>query len=258
MQFDIRATLDYTMAQPTDILLQIEAASIPGQRVAQASLDLSPSDRVARVAAHDGIGERLWLRATDRLTADYRARLTIDRHRPDWPGLDRTPLHRLSGETVQYLMGSRYCPSDLFDKFVEAEFAGIDGGALVAAMRDWIAAHFRYVPGASTSTTTALESFVRREGICRDYAHVLITLVRAAGIPARMASVYAPRVTPQDFHAVAEVFLADVWHLVDATGMAEADEMAIIGIGRDAADIAFLTAYGDVFMQAQRVEVSAV
>ena len=68
--------------------------------------------------------------------------------------------------------------------------------------------------------------------------------------PARFASVYAPDVTPQDFHAVAEVFLADptceggAWHLVDATGMASAGEIAKIGIGRDAADVSFLTSYG--------------
>ena len=82
---------------------------------------------------------------------------------------------------------------------------------------------------------------------------MLITLARAAAIPERFASVYAPDVTPQDFHAVAEVFLADssggpnrggAWHLVDATGMADAGEIAKIGIGRDAADVSFLTSYG--------------
>ena len=125
-------------------------------------------------------------------------------------------------------------------------------------MRDWVHSHLSYVPGVSTSDTTAADTFIRRQGICRDYAHVLITLVRAAGIPARIASVYALGVEPQDFHAVAEVFLGGEWHLVDATGMAREAAMAKIGIGRDAADIAFLTAYGSAVLNSQSVQVQAV
>ncbi|RYD48080.1 MAG: transglutaminase family protein, partial [Sphingomonadales bacterium] len=109
--------------------------------------------------------------------------------------------------------------------------------------------------GVSNAETTAVDTFVRRQGICRDYAHVLITLVRASGIPARIASVYALGVDPPDFHAVAEVFLGGEWHLVDATGMAEEAAMAKIGIGRDAADVAFLTAYGDAELVSQSVVV---
>src|SRR3546814_14959125 len=74
-------------------------------------------------------------------------------------------------------------------------------------MRDWIENRFTYVSGAGNSETGALDSFVERRGVCRDYTHVMIALARAAHIPARMASVYALRVAPQDFHAVAEVYL---------------------------------------------------
>ena len=132
------------------------------------------------------------------------------------------------------------------------------------AMRDWIAENFTYAPGSSHSATTALESFVERRGVCRDYAHVLITLARASAIPARYASVYAPNVSPQDFHAVAEVFLADptgpggTWHLVDATGMAQAGEMAKIGIGRDAADVSFLSSYGSLEIACKTIAVVIV
>ena len=109
--------------------------------------------------------------------------------------------------------------------------------------------------GSSQLETTALDTFVRREGVCRDYAHLLITLARAAAIPARFASVYAIGVDPPDFHAVAEVFLGGEWHLVDATGMASEGEMAKIGIGRDAADVAFLSAFGRCEMIEQKVDV---
>jgi len=257
MRLSIQASLDYTLEHPTDILLQLEAAGIPEQAIEFARLDLSEVQHFARVPAHDAIGERIWIRVQGRLTVEYQATVAINRLLTDCLQLPRVEPHRLPGETVQYLMGSRYCQSDLFASFVDSEFAGLDGGARVLAIRDWIEGRFTYTPGVSNSETTAMESFVRREGVCRDYAHVLITLVRACGIPARMASVYALGVNPQDFHAVAEVFLGGEWHLVDATGMAKEGAMAKIGIGRDAADVSFLTAYGFAAFNAQSVLVTA-
>ena len=165
------------------------------------------------------------------------------------------PLPALPGEAVKYLMPSRYCQSDLFDGFVEAEFGKLSGGARVAAMRKWIETNLSYVRGSSDERTTVMETFVERRGICRDYAHLMITLARASGMPARMVSVYAPDVTPPDFHAVAEVFVGGEWRLVDATGMAEPDTMVRIGVGRDAADVAFLIVYGENELKKQKVAV---
>ncbi|WP_404337678.1 transglutaminase family protein [Sphingomonas sp. MMS12-HWE2-04] len=257
MKLLVQTHLDYSFDAPTDVLLQLEVAHIPEQTVEHAHIDLSPCEHFARVQAQDLIGERIWVRTGERLVVDYTATVSIDRVLTDCLDLPKVEPHRLPGETVQYLMGSRYCPSNEFQTFVEAEFGSLSGGARVMAMRDWIENSFSYVPGVSNSETTALDSFVRRQGICRDYAHVLITLVRASGIPARIASVYALGVEPQDFHAVAEVFLGGEWHMVDATGMAQEYAMAKIGVGRDAADVAFLTAYGWANFNRQQVTVQA-
>lgn len=255
MKLSIHVTLDYQLPHPSDVLLQLEAAMIPEQTILQAHIDVTPCEHFARVPAHATIGERIWLRIQGPLKVDYRATVEISRILTDYAGLAKVPPHQLPGETVDYLMPSRYCPSDQFQTFVDAEFGGLHGGQQVMAMRDWVQSHFTYVPGVSASDTTALETFVRRQGVCRDYAHVLITLVRAAGIPARIASVYALGVEPQDFHAVAEVFLGGEWHLIDATGMAREAAMAKIGVGRDAADVAFLTAYGQAVLNSQQVTV---
>lgn len=255
MKLSVQSRLDYSFEAPTDVLLQLEVAHIPEQRVERAHIEVSSNAHFARVAAQDLIGERIWVQAEGRLTVEYAATVSIQRILTDCRDLPRIEPRHLPGETVQYLMGSRYCPSDQFQTFVDAEFAGLEGGRRVLAMRDWIEQNFAYTPGVSTSDTTALDSFVRRQGICRDYAHVLITLVRASGIPARIASVYALGVEPQDFHAVAEVFLGGEWHLVDATGMAEEKAMAKIGVGRDAADVSFLTAYGPAVLNQQFVKI---
>lgn len=239
--------------QPTDILLQFEAAAIPEQQLAEVVTELSATTNMARVPAHDGIGERIWVQAEGEFSVLHRAKVELDRLTGDIAPLDQLAPHDLPGEAVEYLLDSRYCPADRFQSFVSEEFGTLTGGAAVTAMHDWIAQHLTYTPGSSGPNTTALDSFVERHGVCRDYAHILVTFARAAGIPARYVSCYAPRVTPQDFHAVAEVFLADpatpgggCWHLLDATGMAWADEIVKIGVGRDAADVSFLTSFGQV------------
>lgn len=258
MKLEISASLNYRLSEPVDLMLQIEAADGHGQRVLETSLDLGTPEFVARVPAADGICEPIWLRAEGRLRAEYRARVEIARPDTDLGALAAVPLHRLPAEAIPYLNESRYCPSNKFHAFVERRFGDHEGGAKIGRMRDWIESRFTYVAGASDAETGALDSFVERRGVCRDYAHVMIALARAAHIPARMASAYALRVAPQDFHAVAEVYLDGDWHLVDATGMARASEMARICVGRDAADISFLTAYRDIAFVSQSVKVERV
>lgn len=258
MNLEITVQLDYAFERACDVLLQLEAAAIPEQHIRQAHFAVHPGVDYARVPAQDHIGERIWLRAEGRLVVDYRAIVSIERKVSKYAVLPSLPPHRLPGETVQYLLPSRYCPSHQFTDFVEAEFGTLDGGAKISAIRDWIAGHLSYVPGASGIETTATDTFHDGKGVCRDYAHLLITLARAGEIPARIASVYAPGVNPPDFHAVAEVFLGGAWHLVDATGMASETEMAKIGIGRDSGDVAFLTAFGPLVMNSQSVAVTAL
>lgn len=261
MAISISTRLDYEFASPTDFLLQIEAAAIPEQNIQAGKLTTTPTEHFSRVPAQDLIGERIWLRHEGSFTAEYVGQVEIRRMLGGIETMAMVPPHQLPGETVQYLMDSRYCPASRLQEFVGAEFSGVSGGALVAAMRDWIARHYRYAPGSSDSRTTALDSFVERRGVCRDYAHSLIAMARAAAIPARFVSGYAPDVKPQDFHAIAEVFLAapdgqgGAWHLIDATGMAQASEIAKIAVGRDAADCSFLTCYGPAELKNKQISV---
>ncbi|MEO0032275.1 MAG: hypothetical protein RIS94_2033 [Pseudomonadota bacterium] len=250
MHLSITTSLSWHMAGPTDMLLQVEAADDDEQRVIAASFDCGEPAHFARVPALDGVGERIWIHHEGGpFSVRYSAEVEVSRPPVDLSTLRALPPHRLAGEAVPYLMDSGYCPASRFAPFVAEEFDGLTDGVLVRAMRDWIATHYRYVPGTSTASTTAIDSFVERRGVCRDFAHTLICFARAAAIPARFASGYAPKVKPQDFHAVAELWLADAdgnggWRVVDATGMADAEGFARIAVGRDAADASFLTSYG--------------
>jgi len=264
MPIDISARFSFSLHDPCDVLLQFEAAAIPEQSILSCDCRMSEADHLARIPAQDNIGQRIWLRSEGRFEVDYRVQVEVNRLLTDIATLARLEPHDLPGEAVQYLFDSRYCPADRFQPFVEAEFGHLSGGPRMLAMRDWVAENFSYVPGSSDATTTAADSFIERRGICRDYAHVMVTLARASAVPARFVSCYAPGVTPQDFHAVAEVFLADptipgggAWYILDATGMADPAQTVKIGVGRDAADVSFMTTFGAASFEDKMVEVTS-
>ncbi len=251
MTISISTKFDFTLDAPTDVILQFEAADIPEQQVRSSHTQMTCNDDCVRVPAHEGIGERVLINAEGLFEVSYDALVDVKRLAPDLAGLEQLSPHDLPGDPLEYLLNSRYCPADRLQSFAHDEFGHFSGGDRILAIHDWISNHFTYEPGSSTATTTALDSFVERRGICRDYAHVLITLARASTIPARYVSCFAPGVEPPDFHAVAEVFLADrtiegggAWYIVDATGMAKPSDTVKIGVGRDAADVSFLTSFG--------------
>lgn len=262
MPIHLASRFAFDLAQPASVLLQFEAADMPGQQLVETACDIKPVNELTRVAAQDNIGERIWLHAENRVEVRYEASVAVDRDLPALENLHQLSPHRLPGDAVKFLLSSRYCFSNQFLAFVEEEFGGTEGGARIAAIRDWLNTHIAYSPGVSGPQTTAVDTFHARAGVCRDFAHMLVTLARASSIPARYVSCYAPGVTPQDFHAVAQVYLANPqgtggdWHLVDATGMADLEHAAIIGVGRDAADVAFVTSFAPMQFEYVKVDVA--
>lgn len=258
MELSIKVHLLYAASQPCDLLLQIEALADSEQFVHDAELTLSADAVEKTILGEEGIGTRRWITTGPLFECDYTALVEVARPDAVLEEIGEAPRLEIPSTVVKYLMPSRYCHSEYFLDFAVNQFGDLTGGALVVAMTNWVQSNFTYDAGASHTGTTAIDSFANLAGVCRDYAHVLIALLRAAGIPARFVSAYAPDVTPQDFHAVVEVYLNDGWHIVDPTGMAKADETVRIGVGRDAADASFLTSYGWVEMKEQSVEVARV
>ena len=256
MRLRIEVELDYAMAAPADVLLQVEAAATAEQRVDTEALTVWADTPIRAVPGEEGIGQRCWIHADGRLRATYDAIVTVARTPVRLEQLGATPPRGVPGPLVQYLMPSRYCQSDRLEGFVERQFAGLTGGPLAAALGDWVAGELSYRGDGSSGETTALHTFASRAGVCRDYAHLLVALARAGGIPARCVSAYAPGVDPPDFHAVAELWLDGCWHLVDATRMARSEELAVVAVGRDATDIAFMTIWGRATLLRQTVRVT--
>ena len=104
----------------------------------------------------------------------------------------------------QRLIPSRHCPSDRLAPTAAALCPDRMDPSLLERCREWVLGNLKYVPGSSDAMTSADETLLRREGICRDFAYLMIALLRGLGVPARFVAAYGPGVDPPDFHAVVE------------------------------------------------------
>lgn len=256
MRVNIDVAMDYSVTKADPPVLVLMAAEVAGQSVRESSLDIENA-ALRRAEGEGGIGERVWafLEGTQ-MSLRYRATVDVERHAIGLNGLAAEPMHALPNDVFTFIHPSRYCPSDLLASFAEREFGHLQGGEKIAAMAQWIAGALKYVPGSSGPATTAIDTFVSREGVCRDYAHLLCGLARAASIPARYTSGYSAGVTPPDFHAVAEIWLDGAWHLVDPTGMSSPANFVVIGSGRDAGDIPFMETEKPALLISQSIDVT--
>jgi transglutaminase-like putative cysteine protease len=256
MQIEITVAMDYLLSPNETVLLFLDAAETEGQIVVESTLEVGNAS-LSRMTGEYGVGQRVWATVDgDRLGLQYRAKVKVTRTDVALEGLAAMPVHSLPAEALLALRPSRFCPSDLFTSFVGQEFGQLEGGAKVAAMVHWVKTQISYVSGSSDVMTTSVDTFHAGQGVCRDFAHLLCSLVRAANIPARYVSVYGLEVQPPDFHAAAQVWLGGAWHLVDATGMSAASGLVVIGAGRDAADVAFMETSQWAQLISQRVSVS--
>lgn len=256
--FRVEAELTYLFPEPAEVLLLLEAAHSSDQQVHRERLSITPPEGVTRL---DDLvtGERRVVFNTDgETTIAYTAEVEVKARDVDLESEEQSAVRDLPADALRFLRASRYCPSDRFERFCRREFGELRGGARVQAILDWIDRRLAYEPGVSDATTTALDTFVGGAGVCRDFAHLAITLCRASDIPARAVSAYAYGLAPPDMHAVAEVFLGGRWRMIDATRKCDARNLIRVATGLDAADIAFMTVFGEAAMVAQRFSVEAL
>lgn len=232
------------------MILQLAVPDMPGAALRESltiTRDGEPLTAAEVVIPGEGRSHVLTVRP-GRVLVEYRATLNGRAAPPEV-----TPADRLI-----YRRPSRYAESDQLVAVAHAEFAGITAARdLLAAVSSWVGTQLSYVPGSSGPTDGAVHTLLRRQGVCRDYAHLVVALLRALDVPARMAAVYAPGLEPMDFHAVAEALVDGCWCVVDATLLAPRASLVRIATGRDAADTAFLSIYGGAATLAG-IEVMAV
>ena len=249
--------LDYEVTHPAHFLFNIEAAFDKGHQVVSERLSITPSVKVRTFA--DGRNGNRFVRLDAPkgiLSINYNAQVELA-PRPVPLHLDEAAVTAVPDDVLRYMMPSRYCESDILSRAAQQLFGDLPRGlSRVRAIESWIHDSIYYMPGFSSSTTTAQEVFVQRAGVCRDFAHLGITFCRALNIPARLVVGYVHfDEPPQDFHAVFEAWLDNQWVVFDPTQMAPVDRLVRVGTGRDAKDVAFATIFGGVQMQRKELQV---
>ena len=249
--------LDYEVTHPAHFLFHIEAAFHDAHRTVEERLSITPSMKV-RTFCDERNGNRFVRLDAPKgvLSVNYHAKVEINT-RPQVLHLDESPVTAVPDDVLRYLMPSRYCESDVMSRAAQQLFGHLPQGlSRVRAIESWLHESIYYMPGFSNSTTTAQEVFVQRAGVCRDFAHLGITLCRALNIPARLVVGYVHfEEPPQDFHAVFEAWLDHQWVQFDGTKMAPLDRLVRVGTGRDAKDVAFATIFGGVQMLRKELTV---
>jgi transglutaminase-like putative cysteine protease len=170
------------------------------------------------------------------------------------------PVPCLPPETLIYLLASRYCETELLMNDAWHLFGHIaPGWGRVQAVCDFVNQHVTFGYQYAHHTKTAHQTFTQRAGVCRDLAHLAITFCRCLNIPARYCTGYLgdigvpPMDAPMDFAASIEVYLGGAWHSFDPRNNARRIGRLLIARGRDAADVAFSTAFGLSSLQSFRV-----
>ncbi|MCC2333112.1 transglutaminase-like domain-containing protein [Cellulomonas wangsupingiae] len=233
MQREMTAHLVLDVTSPARLVLEVAVAGVHDPRESLAIVSAG-RDVVAREVV-DPHGTRLHVVdvGPGLLTVDYRAEVTGRAHQePDVPA-----------DQLVYLRPSRYCESDVLAPTARSEFRGLAGVDLLAAVSSWVGTRLAYAPGSSLPTDGAVRTLLARRGVCRDFAHLVVALLRALDVPARLVAVYAPGLDPMDFHAVAEAYVEGRWRVVDATTLAPRSSLVRIATGRDASDTAFLSVH---------------
>lgn len=171
-----------------------------------------------------------------------------------------TQIGALPHETLLYLLPSRYCESDLLAADALRLFGHLaPGWSRVQSICDFVNRHVTFGYQYASCSRTALETFRERRGVCRDMAHLAIAFCRAMNIPARYVTGYLGDIgvpaadVPMDFSGSIEVYLGGAWHSFDPRNNARRIGRLIIARGRDAADVAISTTFGQADLKGFRV-----
>jgi transglutaminase-like putative cysteine protease len=250
MKFKVSAELGYEVKAPSTLILNVHALRTAHQTILDEKLSIEPYIKAEELPSTNGENRFVRLDITDTGIVNIKYEATVDNYYEirDYRDFQEVPVSQFDPAVLTYLNPSRYCQSDKLYRLANNTFGNIDNTyRQVVAVTDWIHKNVEYLSGFSTSETSAYDTVTQQAGVCRDFAHLGIALCRALTIPARYFTGYAYKLVPADFHACFEAYLGGEWILFDATKLAPLNGLIKIATGRDAADAAIASIFGDVF-----------
>lgn len=255
---DVACELTYQVRSSSVFLFQLVAVRNNHQLIVAEELRLNPPLNVERSQIGTD-GNQLQRVVVEPCTfqISYHATVELTPRTHNSNDIKESPISQTPADVLTYLNPSRYCESDLLSRFAFEEFGHLyPGFSRVQAICNWVFEQLDYTPGSTNASTTAADVLLQRTGVCRDYAHLAITLCRGIGIPARYVAGYALNLHPPDFHGFMEAFLDGQWYLFDPTRLTSTLGLVRIGTGRDAADVSVATITGSVLLTQQIVSAT--
>lgn len=233
-------------------------------RVVETRFDITPTSESHVYLDHFGNSCRRVTLASGPVTLAFDAEVSaVDDPDPLDDLAIEVPAGDLSDDTLLFVLPSRYCESDQIADFAYQQFGtAAPGWSRVQAVCDWVHESVRFQYGASSPSYSAMDVLDSRVGVCRDFTHLAITLCRALTIPSRYVFGYLPDIgvedpgTPMDFCAWMEVYLGEQWHTFDPRNNERRIGRTVIGRGRDAADVAMITSFGQVELRSMTVRAA--
>lgn len=251
MKFNLGCKLNYSLSEASTFVFNISVARNNFQKVLQENIQIEPSLNYEEYISPLVDNRYLRLQApTGKLQVSYQATVELCHVEEDASSIPEVPPAELPLDILHYLYPSRYCQSDRLMRLAQHEFGQLTPDySRVTAICNWIYDNVTYLSGSTNQHTSAYDTATERAGVCRDFAHLGIAFCRALNIPARFVTGYAYQLEPPDFHAFFEAYLGDRWYLFDPTRLVPLNGLIRIGIGRDAADVAFATIFGPAQME---------
>jgi transglutaminase-like putative cysteine protease len=263
IRFDLSITLDYTVLSPSDFVFIIQPAHTPYQRVTWERLSTEPQLPVEEETHGAPPNRHLRVHAEPgAFQLRYEAIVDVVHHFALPADLREVPIAELPAAVLQYIYPSRYCQSDRLLQAARQQFGTMDPGyERVEAIRKWVQDRTKFQVGSSHQGTSALETYECGMGVCRDFAHLMISMCRALNIPARLATAVDygadPALGPTDFHCYVEAYLGDRWYIFDPSGISPRMGLLRIATGRDASDVSFATIFGTVQWIMPKISIRA-
>lgn len=248
MNFRVTCELDYTLQAPATFLFSFLAIASVGQEIRRENLTIEPQISTEEFKFSGGLNRviRIKTHHSGFLSVCYAAEIQVYPLTQALQSIKTSDPGSLDPEILPFLFPSRYCQSDCLRQMAQQLFGHLPTPyAIAAAVSSWIFENVAYVSGSSDENSSAIDTLGQRQGVCRDFAHLGIGFCRALNIPARYTACYAYQLIPQDFHACFEVFIGDRWYLFDATRLVPMNGIIRISTGRDAADAAVCSIFGN-------------
>lgn len=259
MKFRIKADLFYDVYASSTCIFNIQAlGNSNNQKIISESLEVIPNLPFKQFSLPDSKIRFITVQANEFVPFKicYQGEIDVKFKTINKKVLFKnTSIFDLDNKIVPYLNPSRLCPSDKLMKLAFKLFGYLQSDIEKAvAVNDWIFNNVDYVPGTTDASTSAYDTLNRREGVCKDFAHLGIALCRALNIPARYFTCYATNINPPDIHACFEVYIGGQWIIFDPTHLSNLSSLVKIAHGKDGSDVAVANLFGNASCTYMNIE----